>query len=139
MFAFESLSYTTGILYFSTLVWVSCLWIFDSVQSAKQVIKAIPNPKAKTLEQETLSILFNMVQLLFISVSIQCPKDVFPLLSLFLLMIISQPCHCLGMDFSLLQVLELSLIVDLDGNSVILVYFQGGQNSIPVSLVRGTY
>lgn len=52
---------------------------------------------------------------------------------------ISQPCHCLGMDFSLLQVLELSLIVDLDGNSVILVYFQGGQNSIPVSLVRGTY
>lgn len=52
-------------------------------------------------------------------------------------MVIGQVCHCLGMNYSLSQVLELSLNADLDGNKIFVADFKGWQGSISVPSVGG--
>lgn len=51
-----SFSIQQEIVYISTSIWVSRLWVHGSVQPTKQPTKAVPIPKAKTPSQETLSL-----------------------------------------------------------------------------------
>lgn len=111
--------YTTGLVYVSTSVWVSCLWVYDSVQSTKQPIRAIPIPEAKTLTQETLSLCPGWLAPTLPTCSNNTLKICRHFYPYFLLMKTGQTCSCLGVDSQSNTSWQLSLTTDFSGNKII--------------------